>query len=124
MASDEYEALYDRCAPDGIEYKYLLPPAGSPLIETAFVVESDSGERISAAIAIRTVEIALIMETSFHPVVKQASIGQIHDEMRNRMHKLGYSRAFACVPPALRGYIRHMLRKFHWQRDYPAFRIE
>lgn len=124
MTAEEYDALQSRRAPDGIEYKYLLPAFGSGLIETAFSIESDTGERIASGIAIRTAEIALIMETGFHPTVKEAAIGQIHREMRSRMHAKGYRRGFACVPPFLRAYVRHMMRKFGWQRDYPAYRIE
>jgi hypothetical protein len=119
----EYELLKSRSAPDGTAYKDILPPVYSPLIESAFVVESETGERIAAALAIRMPEIVLVMEKGYHPTVKELAIAEIHREMRERLHAKGYGTAFAVVPEFLKGYIRLMIRKFGWKRDYPCYRI-
>ena len=125
MTAAEYEEIQGQSAPDGIEYKCLLPDRLSlPVVEEAFVVESDSGERVAAAIALRVPEIVLVMGSGFHPLVKELAISHIHEEMRSRLRVKGYARAFAVVPPFLVGYVRRMVRKFGWRRDYPAYRIE
>ena len=125
MTTGEYEQIQGQTAPDGIEYKYLLPDRLSlPLIEEAFVVESETGNRVAAAIALRVPEIVLVMEKDFHPTVKELAISHIHEEMRSCLRAKGYGRAIAVVPPFLAGYVRRMIRRFGWKRDYPCFRIE
>lgn len=122
MTAQEYIDLQLLSAPDGIQYKDLLPKTA--LVEESLVVESDTGQRIAAAIAIRVPEIVLVMEKDFHPLVKELALSHIHEEMRSHLRAKGYTRAFAVVPPFLQGYVRRMVRKFGWRKDYPAFRIE
>lgn len=122
LTTAEYEILIsDRPAPDGTKYKYLLP--NSRFVEVGLMVESDSGAPIATAIAVRVPEILLIMEKEFHPNVKEMAIAQIHGVMRSRLQEKGYTMAFAVVPPFLQAYVRRMIKKFNWKRDYPAYRI-
>jgi hypothetical protein len=104
------------------DYKFELPEE-SALIEEAFIVESETGEIIAAGFALRVPEIVLLMGNG-HPVVKLEAIRRIHEAMRESLRRKGYQRALAVVSPALKGYVRHMKRKFGWVEEFPCFRIE
>lgn len=105
------------------EYKFEIPALGSLLTEEAIVIESDAGEIVAAGFAIRTPEIVLLMGNG-HPAVCLEAIRRIHEAMRESLRRKGYGRAFAVVSPELKSYVRHMIRKFNWVRDFTAYRIE
>lgn len=123
MTLPDYLAIRQRKAPDGTAYKDILPTAKAGLIQTAFSVHDSLGRPIATMIAVRAVEIVLIMEPKHHPLVKLEALAEAHKEMRERILPLGYPHGFAVVPEFLKSYIRHMTRKFGWKRDYPCYRI-
>jgi hypothetical protein len=121
ICREDYVSLETIYAQRG--YKFDLPSIDSPLTEEAIIVESETGEIIAAGFAICIPEIVLLMNHG-HPVVKLEAIRRIHEEMRANLRRKGYERAFAVVSPALKAYARHMMRKFQWVKDFPAYRIE
>lgn len=107
--------LYDD---SGYEFDF---PEG-PLMEEMVVVEDCSGKVILAGFAKRTVELITIYGDA-RPEIKLQAITLLHGTMREKIARKGYRDGFAVVAPRFKSYVRHMIRKFGWKRDYTAYRI-
>jgi hypothetical protein len=70
MTTLDYRAILQRKAPDGTAYKDILPTIKSGLIQTAFTVHDSLGRPIATMVAVRAIEIVLIVEPKHHPLVK------------------------------------------------------
>jgi hypothetical protein len=59
-----------------------------------------------------------------HPLVKLKGIALLHESLRDKLVRKGYSEAIASVPPELeRSYGRHLQRHFQWQESWKTYRI-
>jgi hypothetical protein len=120
-ATAEDQAILDEIhAQSGMDFKFAQ--IASPLSECAFVVEDDSGQPLGVSVAKRTPEIFLALRKEPHALVKVKALKLIHDAMNAKLSSIGYSEAFAFLPPELeRGYGRHLVQIFGWKRCWAAY---
>jgi hypothetical protein len=121
VSIEDYSALKEIHAQR--DYKFDLPGLDDPLTEEALAVESETGEIIAVAFAVRTPEIVFLMNRG-HPVVKLEAIRQIHMGMRESLRRKGYVFGLAMVSPKFKAFARHLKRKFGWAENFTAYRIE
>lgn len=106
-------------------YDFPFPDFSSPYSGHHFVVVNEEDVPIMAAAAKLVPEIFLFCAPggSMHPQVKMQGIAMIHEALRDSLIVVGHDEAFCFVPPQLKAYMRHLQRKFQWQKTWAAFRI-
>lgn len=103
-------------------YEFDFPDFNSPFMEEHYLVEDVSGKVILAGYTKRTVENITIYADA-RPEIKLQAITLLHGTVRESLRRKGYTDGFAVVAPKFSAYVRHMVRKFGWKKDYTAYRI-
>jgi hypothetical protein len=104
---------------------FPVPDLSSPSILGVQVVTDESGEILLGAAAQRTAEIFLFCPPGcLHPAVKMEGIRLLHGGIRDTIVPKGYSEGFSFVEPHVeRAFGRHLIRRFGWEKTWPAYRI-
>lgn len=92
-------------------------------MESALVVEDDSGNPIVAAAAERIVQLYLFRGEAGPPETLGA-IRMLHSALAEELRQKGYREANAFLPPQVeKSFGRRLMRTFGWARNWASFCI-
>lgn len=118
VQSRDIEPLRAMAAASGFPY---IEPNG-PRIESAFVVEDDSGQIVMAAAAEAITQLYLWAASERHPAVKMAALRMLHQAMASHLKELGYNETNVFLPPQIeKSFGGRLQRSFGWKPNWKSW---